>query len=142
MADRIVVGVDFSSRSLVASRWAIDHAAKLDAEVVLVHVVHDPGAAPGSYQTSLPSGLVRSMEDAATEKMAEFVAGLDTPVRTRIVVGLPVTRLIEVAKNEGATMLVIGNQGRSALARLVLGSKAARLVQLAPLPVTVVKEWE
>ncbi len=81
------------------------------------------------------------MEDVATEKMAEFAAGLDTPVRTRIVVGLPVTRLIEVAKAEEAMMLVIGNHGRSALARLVLGSKAARLVQLAPMPVTVVKEW-
>jgi len=141
MSDTIVVGVDFSARSATAARWAIEHAGKLGAEVLLVHVVHDPGAAPGSYQTALPSGLVRSMEDAATEMMAAFVADL-APVRTRVVVGLPVTRLIEVAVAEEASMLVVGNQGRSALARLVLGSKATRLVQLAPMPVTVVKEWE
>jgi len=73
--------------------------------------------------------------------MAAFVADL-SPVRTRVVVGLPVTRLIEVAVAEKASMLVVGNQGRSALARLVLGSKASRLVQLTPMPVTVVKEWE
>ncbi len=141
MSETLVVGVDFSKRSAMAARWAIDHASRMGAEVLLVHVVHDPGVAPGSYQTALPTGVTRSMEDAATEMMATFVADLG-PVRTRIVVGLPVTRLIEVAKAEEASMLVIGNQGRSALARLVLGSKAARLVQLAPMPVTVVKEWE
>jgi nucleotide-binding universal stress UspA family protein len=36
-------------------------------------------------------------------------------------------------------MIVMGSQGRTGLSRFLLGSKAQRVVQLAPVPVTIVK---
>jgi universal stress protein A len=36
-------------------------------------------------------------------------------------------------------MIVMGSQGRTGLAHLLLGSKAERVVRLSPIPVTIVK---
>ena len=36
-------------------------------------------------------------------------------------------------------MIIIGSHGRTGLSNLLLGSKAVNVVQLSPIPVTVVK---
>ena len=54
-------------------------------------------------------------------------------------VGTPVTRILEVAKKKQASMIIIGSHGRTGLSHLLVGSKAERVVQLSPIPVTVVK---
>jgi nucleotide-binding universal stress UspA family protein len=55
------------------------------------------------------------------------------------VVGTPVTRILEIAKKKKARMIIIGSHGRTGLSHLLVGSKAERVVQLSPIPVTVVK---
>ncbi|MCP4732613.1 MAG: universal stress protein, partial [Bosea sp.] len=42
-------------------------------------------------------------------------------------------------RKSGAKLIVMGSRGRSGLPRLLLGSHAQRVVQLAPVPVTIVK---
>jgi len=56
-----------------------------------------------------------------------------------LIFGTPVTRIIEMAKKENAKMIIMGSNGRTGLSHLMLGSKAERVVQLSPIPVTVVK---
>jgi nucleotide-binding universal stress UspA family protein len=58
---------------------------------------------------------------------------------TKLVVGLPVTRIVEVAEKTHAQMIVMGSQGRTGISHLLLGSKAEKIAQLAPIPVTIVK---
>ena len=57
-----------------------------------------------------------------------------------MVTGLPVTRILEVVKHLDPIMVVMGSQGRTGLKHLVIGSKAAQIVQLCPVPVTIVKK--
>jgi len=145
----ILAAVDFSDYSAKALLWAVDLAEQLSAPLVVLHVVHDPESAPGYYKHSKKwkKHLVR-MEDAAAEMMEDFVAQLshDHPhtsglkhLDTRLVVGLPVTRILEVAKKTDAQMIVMGSQGRTGISHLLLGSKAAKVAQLAEVPVTIVK---
>jgi nucleotide-binding universal stress UspA family protein len=47
---------------------------------------------------------------------------------------------MESAKKIRARMIVMGSQGRTGLARAMLGSKAEQVVRLAPVPVMIVKE--
>ena len=54
-------------------------------------------------------------------------------------VGLPVNRILEVAKKSDARMIVMGSQGRTGLKHALLGSKAEQVVHLSPIPVTIVK---
>ena len=57
----------------------------------------------------------------------------------RVVVGLPATRILEMAEREDARLIVMGAHGRTGLADALLGSKVERVMRLASLPVTVVK---
>ena len=56
-----------------------------------------------------------------------------------LVSGLPVTRILEIEKHINPYMIVMGSQGRTGLAHLMLGSKAEQLVRLTECPITIVK---
>jgi nucleotide-binding universal stress UspA family protein len=146
----ILVPTDFSEHSRVALRWAARAAKAFETSVVLLHVVHDPAATPGYYQQVSPSGHIRSLEDAARERLDDFVASLAgepdlmglPELDVRLVVGLPATRILEVAETLGAQLIVMGSRGLTGIAHLMLGSKAQRVVQLSPIPVTIVKNGD
>lgn len=145
----ILVPVDFSSHSETALVSAAELAEKLDSDLVILHVVHDLNEAPGYYSVKGRDKQLRRMEDVAAEMLEEFVhkmkkkhAGLSAieQATTMLVVGLPVNRIMESAKKVRARMIVMGSQGRTGLARAMLGSKAEQVVRLASIPVMIVKD--
>ena len=89
------------------------------------------------------------MQDIAAEAFSEFINNI-TEARPELtdlqhaellmVIGLPVTRILEVVEQLNPIMVVMGSQGRTGLRNLVIGSKAAQIVQLCPVPVTIVKK--
>jgi nucleotide-binding universal stress UspA family protein len=58
---------------------------------------------------------------------------------THVLAGHPVRIIIELARELNADLLVIGATGHSAFYERMIGSRADRIVQLAPCPVLVVK---
>ncbi|MEN8130443.1 MAG: universal stress protein, partial [Pseudomonadota bacterium] len=58
---------------------------------------------------------------------------------TKLVLGLPVTRILEVVEKLQPKCVVMGSQGRSGLSQLFVGSTAEKVVHLCPVPVTIVK---
>lgn len=60
-------------------------------------------------------------------------------LHTHVVAGHPVRDIVELAKELKADLLVIGATGHSAIYERMIGSRADRLVQLAPCPVLIVK---
>jgi len=144
----ILVPVDFSTHSEVALRHACLLAACLKRPLTILHVVHDPGEMPGYYSRMAKKKNLLRMEDVALEMLHDFVAGKVKlypelkPLKkadTMLVVGLPVTRILQVAEKIDASMVVMGSQGRTGLKHMMLGSKAEQVVRLCPLPVTIVK---
>jgi len=59
---------------------------------------------------------------------------------TLLIVGIPVTRILEAADKIGARMIVMGSQGRTGISHVLLGSKAEQVVHLANIPVMIVKD--
>ena len=126
--------------------WALEQARQVDAVFEVHHVVHDPAEAPGYYHKSDAVDL-EPLEVRASEMLGEFLAEIGTShpdlemdqVESSLSVGLPATRILDVAAKTGATQIVMGSQGRTGLAHLLLGSKAERVAQLSPIPVTIVK---
>ena len=149
----ILVPVDFSSHSEDALVWAAEVASAQGAPMVVLHVVHDPAEAPGYYLEAQaggdhdPAPPLRSLEEAARIMMERFVETVaerhpvlkDVEVRLELVVGVPTSRILEVAEALGARLIVMGSQGRTGLPRALLGSKAESVVRLARIPVTIVK---
>ena len=145
----ILVPVDFSSHSETALLYAAELAGTLGNELVILHVVHDPGDAPGYYSVKGRNKQLHRMEDVAGEMLEEFSHKMQKEhsalaalkhATTMLIVGLPVNRILESAEKVDARMIVMASQGRTGLAHILLGSKAEQIVRLAPLPVMIVKD--
>ncbi len=146
----ILVPVDFSSHSKEALLFAAELAARLSAPLIILHVIHDPGESPGYYSQKDPEHP-HKIADVAAEMMAEFIARItkENPelnsipqAKIKLVSGLPVTRILEMAEYYNPQMVVMGSKGRTGLAHLLLGSKAEQVVRLCPSPVTIIKMTE
>ncbi len=144
----ILVPVDFSPDSELALLKACELGECMLAPVVVLHVVHNPEILQGYYARFTKKKHLTRMEDVAGEMLDEFIRKvrkahphieLLKKIETLLVVGLPVTRILEVADKIRAAMVVMGSQGHTGLKYLMLGSKAEQVVRLCPLPVTIVK---
>lgn len=144
----ILVPVDFSPHSETALVCAAELADTLGSKLVILHVVHDPGEAPGYYSVKGREKQMRRMEDVAAEMLEDYLhkmlkkhSGMPAlkKATTMLVVGLPVNRILETAKKINARMIIMASQGRTGLAHAMLGSKAEQVVRLAPIPVMIVK---
>lgn len=144
---RILVPIDFSEDSRAAVLWACRQAHCTNAEILLLHVVHDPASSPGFYRQKEDS-FFKPMQTVAESMMEEFLQELveEYPdlafiksVKPRFVPGLPPTRIVEAAKLVHASLIVIGSRGLTGLPHRMVGSTSERVVELAPMPVLVVK---
>jgi len=145
----VLAPVDFSAYSEAALLCAAELAHVLGSPLIVLHVIHDPGEAPGYYSVKGRHKQLERLEDVAAEMLDKFLqkvreehpgqAALNTAT-TKLVTGLPVNRILEAAKNTHARMIVMGSQGRTGLAHMMLGSKAEQVVRLSPVPVTIVKD--
>lgn len=147
--ETILVPVDFSEYSKEALLFSAECAEKMDASIVVLHVIHDPGASPGYYSVKGRKKQLRRMEDVAGEMLDSFVQDLSDhnpdlePLKTPkkvLVKGLPVNRILEMAEKSRCQMIMMGSQGRTGLSHIMLGSKAEQVVRLSPIPVTIVKQ--
>ena len=146
---RILVPVDFSEDSRAAVVWAGKHAHCINAELVLLHVVHDLASSPGFYRQAKETHL-KPMQEVAESMMEEFMQELldGNPeldalknAASHCVPGLPRTRIVEAAKIMKACLVVIGSRGQSSPHR-PLGSTSQRVVESAFMPVVVIKSDE
>ncbi|GAB3844093.1 universal stress protein [Dactylosporangium cerinum] len=141
---RIVVGVDGSTHSKTALRWAIAQARLAGATVEAVSAWHDP-ALVGYAFSGIPvmyegDSIATITEKVLAETVADVAGQQDQPVevRTCVVQGHPAQVLLEAAT--GADMLVLGSRGHGAFAGMLLGSVSQHCVQHASCPVLVVPQ--
>lgn len=140
----ITVGVDGSPASNAAVGWAAREAVMRRSPLTLVQVVN-PVAEPWP-RIPLPSGLPvwrenegrRILDDSL--KIARDVVDGDprTPIEADLMFSTTVPTLVDLSK--GAELMVVGNHGRGALARGLLGSVSSGLVRRAHCPVAVIRE--
>jgi len=144
----ILVMVDFSPPSEAAIAYAGELATQIDANLVVLHVIHDPGESPGYYAPKKSKKHLRMLEEVANDMMNDFLTKMvkEHPdlkalqkAEPLLISGLPVTRMVQMIEKLKPYMVVMGNQGRSGLELLMMGSKAEQVVRLSPVPVTVVK---
>jgi nucleotide-binding universal stress UspA family protein len=144
----ILVPVDFSAYSEAALVYAVKLAKCLAQPVVVLHVVHDPGVMPGYYSRALKKKQVHRIEDGAADMLGEFLKDVVQRhphlrglrgLESLLVKGLPSRRILEVAEQRKAGLIVLGSKGLTGLKHLLIGSVAERVVHLARIPVTVVK---
>lgn len=128
----IVVGVDGSSLSNAAVRWAACEATMRKAPLTLVHAAA-PAADDWSEVTarSVLADAVEIVKSASDDCSR-------VQIDTELIPDAPVPALANVSAK--ADMIVVGSRGHGAVARLLLGSVAAGLVHRADCPVAVIHD--
>jgi nucleotide-binding universal stress UspA family protein len=138
----IVVGVDGSDTSRRAAEIGAEIARSRGAKLVLVTVVRPPegwwgiGGAPPTPE-ALSAALVEGQQQVLKEAEEQLsLEGVD--YETAEERGDPTSRLIAVAEEREAGLIVIGKRGAGLAERVMLGSVADRLCHHSPVPVMVV----
>lgn len=135
---RILAAIDFSRPSETAFGTALDFAEASGASLTAVHVIREvPNAeAPEMIHFNVPE-YRRLLENEARDRLRAFVAARSRGdrVETRILAGKPWRRILHLAHEMEADLVVLGVQGRGAADLLLFGSTAHHLVRTAPCPV-------
>ena len=136
---QILVGVDGSRESRAALQTALDLAAARQSMVRMVCVI-PPFEAFATDFVTIPAqrDAANAAAKALVTELAAEVRG-KTPVETEVANGPPAETLAKLATAPEVDMIVVGHRGRGAIARLMVGSVADRLVQIAPKPVLIVR---
>ncbi len=112
-ASTVIVGVDGSSESMVALRWAAVFAPA-DAKVVAVRVWNFPvWSAFPSPLGGYPVPPVEEMETMASEQLATAVDMIDRDVEAEVLRGEPAATLIHRAGPDD--LIVVGTRGYGAM---------------------------
>ena len=80
-----------------------------------------------------------NLHAVAKHRLDETLADLGVPGTTAVVAGSAADVIVQYAESVDAELVVVGTHGRSALARLTLGSTAASVIESAPCSVLVVR---
>ena len=146
MFKHILFGTDGSAASEHAAALAVGLARAHGAKLTALYVV-DPYPYLGIGETN-PMGFQAYMAAAqqhaaqAHAKVDELCRQSNPPVtlEVRLAEDVAAARgIVEMAGSEGADLVVVGSHGRTGVARLMLGSVAAKVVAQSPVPVLVAR---
>jgi nucleotide-binding universal stress UspA family protein len=141
----IVVGVDGSTASTAAVRWAARWAAMRNTGLTIVHA--SPPMVPMSslveWMGPTPSEVLRVQEEQARRLIDDAAkTANDTAdglrLQAKAIAAEPVPALLELS-NE-AQIVAVGRRGMSSLAGVLLGSVSIAMIHRARCPVAVIHD--
>lgn len=138
MFTKIVVGTDGSESASGAVAHAVRVARELGAELLIVHAYPSPRPSPPpfDFNDTFPAADVGKAILAGEERIHQ---GSGVPIRTVLLKGDPAEALIDLADEEGADLIVIGNKGMSGGRRFLIGSVPNRVSHHAACSVLIVQ---
>ena len=137
----ILAPIDFSSATETVVEEAADLARAMEGKVVLLTVLQPP-AITNEY-SALVDNLAEIMaagEENAARRLAEIESKLkaaQVPVETVQLNGPPIRLIVEQAKELGASYIVMGSHGHTALYDLLVGSTTHGVLMRASCPVVI-----
>ncbi len=139
MAHRILAAVDDSPRAPQVLEAALEQARQTNATLRVLHVVAIPPEFPPAAHTKAGDSLPTHMRKSAEERLRALLQDVhDVQWEVVLADGHKASRsILEQAAKYQADLIVIGSHGYDAIDRL-LGTTAARVVNLSPIDVLVV----
>lgn len=143
---RILVPTDFSEASKVALKYACELADALNASLSILHIVENPFP-PGAYTEyySPPQDFLDRIErDSRSDLEAALTPEEKDRYRATLVLrkGAAAQEILLYLREHDIDLVVMATHGRGAIARLMMGSVADKIVRAAPCPVVTIRAPE
>jgi nucleotide-binding universal stress UspA family protein len=139
--ETIVVGYNDSDEARAALDWAIQHAARTDSELLVAYVASSIAewelAAVQISSDPIRREFKRRLEDEWTAP----VRNAHVKYRTAFAVGRAANELMRVAREENASLLVVGMTRRGTLSELAVGAEHELLHHAVRPVVAVPATW-
>lgn len=144
----ILVATDFGAAADNALRYGEALAREFSGRLHVLHVI------PNIYATSMdgygyaaiPPHVQDDIETGARRHLRERVSEEDRQelrARTMVIThSSPAAAIADYAKQHAIDLIVLGTHGRGAVAHVLLGNVAERVVRIAPCPVLTVRDPE
>jgi nucleotide-binding universal stress UspA family protein len=137
---KILVAVDGSNPAERAVKYVIGLSKRgLLSRVLLLNVQPDLPRSRSRDQRRVD--MLRRLQsvDEAVKSSVSLLERAGVPYKRQTRSGAPAEGILKCARKEECSAIVMGTRGLGAVAGLVLGSVAMKVVQLARVPVTLVK---
>jgi len=143
--ETLLVPTDGSALSIAAALKAVALAKRLDARVIVftsIPAFQYPvyvGGIPFEYPSEADyERQCRAIAERYLSLVVQSAQALGVEASTRIEFnGGPAQAIVDLAKREHCSMIVMGSHGRSGLSRAFLGSVALKTLTLSEVPVMV-----
>jgi nucleotide-binding universal stress UspA family protein len=143
----ILVATDFGEASDAAVAYGRELARSFGATLHVLHVADDVYVRLGgdAYVAVLPE-LQKDIENAAHKSLDQLLVDNDPnplPVKKVVITSSSTaSAIVQYAADAGIDLIVVGTHGRGAMAHLLMGSVAERVVRTARCPVLTVRHPE
>ncbi|KAA5825495.1 universal stress protein [Saccharopolyspora hirsuta] len=136
---QILVGVDGSTGSRAALRWALRYAELSGGRVVALIACAIPALIDVALmlEDDVVANAKRELEKAVEETRA--LLGTRVPVERLVVRDHAARALLDEARAREVELLVVGHRGHGGFVEALLGSVSQHCVHHAPCPVVVVR---
>ena len=139
----IMSPIDFSDHSDVALKAATDMASRLEAELLLVHVVPAIPRLPSASAFFHEGEYEEELHKCAQKRLDEMVRALEgRGLKARAEVGTAndvSMELLRIAEHNNVDLIVIATHGMTGWHKLAFGSVAEKVVRPATCPVLVLR---
>jgi nucleotide-binding universal stress UspA family protein len=140
MLNRLLIAFDGSEQSYRAFDFALEmhRICGASPEITVISVAQPPE----------PAGMIKmdSLFDSASKLYEHLFKGLrdkaskvNLEIKTEIIVGHPAQEIIKYAAERKTDIIIMGQRGRSKVAKWLLGSVSRRISTYAPCTVAIVK---
>ncbi len=151
MFRKVLFATDFTPYALSALRYVIKLKEAGTEEVVVIHVVENV-----TLEAMVESCIwskedvkkcEQEIEETVVSQVKEKLEGIKKEleehglrVKTVVKIGKPAVKIVETAKEEGVSLIVIGSHGKSRMEEVLIGSVAENVVRHASnIPVLIVR---
>ncbi len=144
-AGPVLGATDFSDGALPALAAAVAAAAQRQVGLAVMHSVHIPSSplsifGPAVFDAPSVPGLIEERKQVAKTMLDSALERLGvTEGRSFVTDGAPARAIVRQAKELGASLVVVGSQGKTGFARIGLGSEAEAVVRAAPCSVLIAR---
>jgi nucleotide-binding universal stress UspA family protein len=138
----IIVATDLEGRSEAALEYAQKLAANYGARIVLAHGVDPVGYAAVDGVPATVRAEMTEKALAALEKLSGELLRAGIRSHSELRQGAVAQMLVEIARQYGAGLIVMGTKGLEGAGPVIVGAVAEQLVRLSPCPVLAVSaDW-